>query len=52
MGTADEIAAAASLLMGQAAEGTPAVLGRGVVYVPGEGRLSDILRPPAGDLFR
>ena len=52
VGTADEIAAAASLLMGQAAEGTPAVLGRGVVYVPGEGRLSDILRPPAGDLFR
>jgi len=52
VGTADEIAAAASLLMGQAAEGTPAVLVRGAVYVPGAGRLSEILRPPAGDLFR
>ena len=52
VGTADEIAAAASLLMGQAAEGTPVVLVRGAFYVPGEGRLSEILRPPAGDLFR
>ena len=52
VGTADEIAAAASLLMGQAAEGTPVVLVRGVVYVPGEGRLDEILRPRAGDLFR
>ena len=51
VGTADEIAAAASLLMGQAAEGTPVVLVRGVVYVPGDGRLYEILRPPAGDLF-
>ena len=52
VGTADEIAAAASLLMGQAAEGTPAVLVRGAFYVPGDGRLNEILRPPAGDLFR
>ena len=52
VGTADEIAAAASLLMGQAAEGTPVVLVRGAVYVPGDGRLGEILRPPAGDLFR
>ena len=52
VGTADEIAAAASLLMGQAAEGTPVVLVRGAVYVPGEGRLDEILRPRAGDLFR
>lgn len=52
VGTADEIAAAASLLMGQAAEGTPAVLVRGAPYVPGEGRLAEILRPRATDLFR
>lgn len=52
VGTADEIAAAASLLMGQAAEGTPAVLVRGAFFVPGDGRLSEILRPPAEDLFR
>ncbi len=52
VGTADEIAAAASLLMGQAAEGTPAVLVRGAFYVPGDGRLNEILRAPAEDLFR
>lgn len=52
VGTADEIAAAASLLMGQATEGTPAVLLRGADYVPGEGRLAEILRPRATDLFR
>jgi coenzyme F420-0:L-glutamate ligase/coenzyme F420-1:gamma-L-glutamate ligase len=52
VGTADEIAAAASLVMGQAAEGTPAVLVRGAIYHAGEGRLADMLRPRAGDLFR
>jgi coenzyme F420-0:L-glutamate ligase/coenzyme F420-1:gamma-L-glutamate ligase len=52
VGTADEIAAAASLVMGQAAEGTPAVLVRGAIYHAGEGRLTDMLRPRAGDLFR
>ena len=52
VGTADEIAAAASLAMGQAAEGTPAVLVRGAVYASGDGRLAEILRPRAEDLFR
>lgn len=52
VGTADEIAAAAGLLMGQAGEGTPAVLVRGAAFVAGDGRLREILRPRAGDLFR
>jgi coenzyme F420-0:L-glutamate ligase/coenzyme F420-1:gamma-L-glutamate ligase len=52
VGTADEIAAAAGLTMGQAGEGTPAVLVRGAAFMAGEGRLGEILRPRAGDLFR
>jgi coenzyme F420-0:L-glutamate ligase/coenzyme F420-1:gamma-L-glutamate ligase len=52
VGTADELAAAAGLLMGQAGEGTPAVLVRGAAFTAGEGRLEEILRPRAGDLFR
>jgi len=52
VGTADELAAAASLLMGQAAEGTPAVIVRGATYRAGEGRLADSLRPRALDMFR
>lgn len=52
VGTADELAAAASLLMGQAAEGTPVVLVRGAAYVKGEGCLADLLRPREFDLFR
>ncbi len=52
VGTADELAAAAALLMGQAAEGTPAVLVRGAAYVAGEGCLAEVLRPRAADLFR
>lgn len=52
VGTADEIAAAAGLAMGQAGEGTPAVLVRGATFAAGEGRLGEILRPRAGDLFR
>ncbi|HET6847125.1 MAG TPA: coenzyme F420-0:L-glutamate ligase [Anaerolineales bacterium] len=49
---ADELAAAASLIMGQAAEGTPAVHVRGFPFPPGEGALTDLLRPAAQDLFR
>lgn len=52
VGTADEIAAAAGLLMGQAAEGTPAVLVRGARFVAGEGRLGEALRPRELDMFR
>ena len=52
LGAADEIAAAASLLQGGADEALPLVHMRGVPYVPGEGRLQDLLRPKAMDLFR
>lgn len=49
---ADELAAAASLVMGQAAEGTPAVHVRGFPYQLGPGSLSELLRPRDQDLFR
>lgn len=49
---ADELAAAASLVMGQADEGTPVVHVRGFPYGLGQGRLAHLLRPEAQDLFR
>jgi coenzyme F420-0:L-glutamate ligase/coenzyme F420-1:gamma-L-glutamate ligase len=49
---ADELAAAASLVMGQADEGTPAVLARGFPYALREGNASELLRPKHEDLFR
>ena len=49
---ADELAAAASLVMGQADEGTPAVLVRGFPYAKREGSVKALLRPEAEDLFR
>jgi len=49
---ADEIAAAASLLMGQAAEGCPVVLVRGLPDRRPHLPASAMLRPPEGDLFR
>lgn len=52
VGTGDEIAAAASLLMGQAAEGTPAILIRGLKLPPIDGRAQDLVRPVAIDLYR
>lgn len=52
VGTADELAAAAGLLMGQAGEQRPAVLVRGATFKAGEGRLGEILRPKGQDLFR
>jgi coenzyme F420-0:L-glutamate ligase / coenzyme F420-1:gamma-L-glutamate ligase len=52
VGTADELAAAASMLMGQAAEGTPVVLIRGAASALGEGRAVDLVRPAEMDLFR
>jgi len=52
-GIADELAATASLLQGQAAEGTPLVLIRGARFdsAPQEGR-TKLLREPDKDLFR
>jgi coenzyme F420-0:L-glutamate ligase/coenzyme F420-1:gamma-L-glutamate ligase len=49
---ADELAAAASLVMGQAGEGTPAVLVRGFPYALRDGAVHELLRPEAEDLFR
>jgi coenzyme F420-0:L-glutamate ligase / coenzyme F420-1:gamma-L-glutamate ligase len=52
VGAADELAAAASLVMGQAAEGTPVVHVRGFPYPLREGSLKELLRPKDQDLFR
>ena len=49
---ADELAAAASLVMGQADEGVPAVLARGVPYAPRESSVRELLRDRGEDLFR
>lgn len=49
---ADELAAAASLLMGQADEGCPAVLARGFPYARRAGSAAELVRPRAEDLFR
>lgn len=48
---ADEIGAAASLAMGQAGEGTPLVLVRGLPAFGAAGRARDLVRPPQMDLF-
>ena len=49
---ADELAAAASLVMGQADEGLPAVLARGFPYPLRAGAAQELVRPRAEDLFR
>jgi coenzyme F420-0:L-glutamate ligase/coenzyme F420-1:gamma-L-glutamate ligase len=53
VGFADQVAAAASLVMGQADEGLPAVLVRGLAYQPGQDvSARQILRPRETDVFR
>ena len=52
IGFADELAAAASLLMGQAAEGQPVVLVRGARWTAEESNAQALVRPAAEDLFR
>jgi coenzyme F420-0:L-glutamate ligase/coenzyme F420-1:gamma-L-glutamate ligase len=49
---ADELAAAASLMMGQAAESTPVVHVRGFPYPLRDGSLRELIRPKELDLFR
>jgi coenzyme F420-0:L-glutamate ligase/coenzyme F420-1:gamma-L-glutamate ligase len=49
---ADELAAAASLVMGQAAEGIPVVHVRGFPYPLREGHLEELIRSKDQDLFR
>ncbi len=48
----DELAAAASLVMGQANEGTPVVHVRGFPYPLRESRLKELIRSEEQDLFR
>ncbi len=48
---ADEIAAAADLVMGKAAA-IPVAIVRGLDLPPGEGRAADLVRPTGEDLFR
>jgi coenzyme F420-0:L-glutamate ligase/coenzyme F420-1:gamma-L-glutamate ligase len=51
VGLADMIASAATLVMGQAAEGVPAALARGLQFSPRDGVAAEILRPPELDLY-
>jgi len=51
LAVADELAAAAGLLMGKA-EGTPAVIVRGYRYGPASEKAASMIRPPEEDLFR
>jgi len=48
---ADELASAATLLMGQSAEGRPLVLVQGAPIVPGEGSARALIRSKERDLF-
>jgi coenzyme F420-0:L-glutamate ligase/coenzyme F420-1:gamma-L-glutamate ligase len=52
VGAADELAAAASLMMGQAAEGKPVIHVRGFPYPLRESKLGELLRPWEHDLFQ
>jgi coenzyme F420-0:L-glutamate ligase/coenzyme F420-1:gamma-L-glutamate ligase len=52
VGFADELAAAASALMGQAAEGRPVVLIRGAGIARRDGSARELQRPLEKDLFR
>lgn len=52
VGAADELAAAASLLMGQSSEGSPVVHVRGFPYPLRESNLQELIRPEDQDLFR
>ena len=51
-GHADEIAAAASLVMGQGAEGQPVVVVRGLTWRGPDNDASELVRPAAEDMFR
>jgi len=51
IGFADEIAAAASLLQGQAAEAQPVVVLRGLTWSAPDAPVAEVVRPPEEDLF-
>lgn len=48
----DALAAAATAVMGEAAEGTPVAIVRGAVYQGGEGSIQELLMPREQDLFK
>lgn len=48
----DELASAASLLMGETNEGIPVVIIRGLKYPKGRSKALDLIRPEETDLFR
>lgn len=52
VGAADELAAGASLMMGQASEGTPIIHVKGFPYPLRESSLQELIRPEETDLFR
>ena len=52
LAVADELASAASLVMGQAGEGHPVVLVRGFPYALRESSAAELVRPRSLDLFR
>jgi coenzyme F420-0:L-glutamate ligase/coenzyme F420-1:gamma-L-glutamate ligase len=53
VGFADELAAAAGLVMGQGAQAVPAVIVRGLSYpADDQARAADLIRPPELDLYR
>lgn len=52
IGVADELAAAASLLMGQASEGRPIIHACGFPYTSREGTAAELVRPKELDMFR
>jgi coenzyme F420-0:L-glutamate ligase/coenzyme F420-1:gamma-L-glutamate ligase len=52
IGYADEIAAAASLVMGQAAEAQPVVLVRGLAWTAPTANAAALIRPAKEDMFR
>lgn len=52
IGFADEVAAAADLLSGQAAEGLPVTLVRGLKFPDVDGKASDLYRKPELDMYR
>ncbi|MHA2055052.1 MAG: coenzyme F420-0:L-glutamate ligase, partial [Candidatus Hodarchaeales archaeon] len=49
---ADEVAAAAGIVMGQADEGLPVIVVRGVKFTLGDHSAKDLLRNREHDLFR
>ena len=51
-GFADEIAAAASLVMGQGDEAQPVVLVRGLTWTAPANPAAELVRPAAEDMFR